>query len=216
MALPGKYQVRLTADGATQTVPLEVKLDPRVTVSPEDLQKQFDLRSQIIAQLNRIFDSVNQIQDVRTQMEGLLRRLPDDGASKPLRAAAKDLDAKLVAVRNELLDTRIEANEDSLAFPSRLDTRLAFLAMAVGEGTDSAPNEPAYRQFDKLKKLLDEQLTHWTQLQQGDLAAFQKLASGRNIPAVVVAPGELLAEPCCKTGEERGGSAASDSDDSDD
>jgi photosystem II stability/assembly factor-like uncharacterized protein len=216
MALPGKYQVRLAVDGATQTVPLEVKLDPRVTVSPEDVQKQFDLRSQIVAQLNRIFDSVNQIQDVRTQMEGLLRRLPDDGTSKPLRVAAKELDAKLVAVRNELLDVRIEANEDSLAFPSLLDTRLAFLAMAVGEGTDSAPNEPAYRQFDKLKKLLDEQLTHWTRLQQGDLAAFQKLASERNIPAVVVAPGELLAEPCCKAGEEKGGSDASDSDDSDD
>jgi hypothetical protein len=120
-----------------------------------------------------------------------------------LRTAAKDLDQKLVAVRNELLDLRIEANEDSLAFPSRLDTRLAFLSIAVGEGSDSAPNEPAYRQFDKLKKLLDEQLTHWTQLQQGDLAAFQKLASERNIPAVVIAPGELLSEPCCKAGEKR-------------
>jgi photosystem II stability/assembly factor-like uncharacterized protein len=214
MALPGKYQVRLSVEGVTATVPLEVKLDPRVTVAPEDLQKQFDLRTQIVAQLNRIFDAVNQIQDVRLQMDGLLRRLPENPANTPLRSAAKDLDQKLMAVRDELLDLRIEANEDSLAFPSRLDTRLAFLAMAVGEGTDSAPNEPAYRQFNKLKGLLDEQLTHWTQLQQGDLAAFQKLASERSIPAVVVAPGELLAEPCCKAAESSGGE--SDSDDNDD
>jgi hypothetical protein len=33
VALPGKYQVRLTVDGKSQTVPLEVKLDPRVQVT---------------------------------------------------------------------------------------------------------------------------------------------------------------------------------------
>jgi len=36
--LPGNYQVRLTANGKTLTAPLEVKIDPRVTVSQADLE----------------------------------------------------------------------------------------------------------------------------------------------------------------------------------
>ena len=44
LALPGSYQVKLTADGQSRTQPLELRLDPRVTdVSAADLQKEFDL-----------------------------------------------------------------------------------------------------------------------------------------------------------------------------
>jgi hypothetical protein len=45
LAIPGKYQVRLTVDGKTQIAPLELQLDPRVKVDQADLQKQFDLRA---------------------------------------------------------------------------------------------------------------------------------------------------------------------------
>src|SRR5262249_25730971 len=94
-ALPGKYQARITVDGQTQSVPSELKLDPRVNTSPEDLQKQFDLALAIRDQISRIYDSVNQIQDVRTQVNGLKKRLPANDANKSIINAATDLDAKL-------------------------------------------------------------------------------------------------------------------------
>ena len=47
LALPGKYQVRLTVDGKSQTAAFEVAMDPRVNVSQGDLQKQFDLLIQL-------------------------------------------------------------------------------------------------------------------------------------------------------------------------
>src|ERR1035441_7648287 len=43
LALPGQYQVRLTVDRKSQTVPFEVRLDPRLDVSQKDLEKQFGL-----------------------------------------------------------------------------------------------------------------------------------------------------------------------------
>src|SRR4029453_9573829 len=39
---PGSYTVRLTVDGAIQQRPLEVRLDPRVPISPDDLRRQTD------------------------------------------------------------------------------------------------------------------------------------------------------------------------------
>ena len=42
-AHPGRYTVRLTVDGTSSERTLEVRLDPRVTLAPEDLQSQTDL-----------------------------------------------------------------------------------------------------------------------------------------------------------------------------
>jgi hypothetical protein len=37
---PGRYTVRLTVDGAVSERPLEIRMDPRVTIAAEDLQAQ--------------------------------------------------------------------------------------------------------------------------------------------------------------------------------
>jgi len=186
LALPGKYQVRLTSAGKTQTAPFELKLDPRVKVEQVDLQKQFDLLMQIRTELSRVYDAVNQIEDVRAQVAGLKKRLPENANTKTVVSAACDLDQKLLVVRDNLVQMKIRANEDSLAYPQRLDSKLAFLAITVGDGTDSAPTAAAFTQFDKLKKQTDQQLAQWDELQKTDLASFQKLMTEQNIQAIVV------------------------------
>jgi photosystem II stability/assembly factor-like uncharacterized protein len=183
-ALPGQYQVRLTVEGKSQTAPLELKLDPRVNVSQADLLKQFELGIQIRDELSGVYNAVNQIQDVRAQVQGLRRRLPE--SAKPVLMAADDLDPKLLAVRDELFQIRIRANEDSLAYPQKVDSKLAFLALVVADGTDSAPTEACDREFDQLKKHADDLLARWTGIQKKELAAFQKIVAGQNIQAVVV------------------------------
>jgi photosystem II stability/assembly factor-like uncharacterized protein len=184
LAVPGKYQVRLTVDGKSLTAPLELKLDARLNVAQADLQKQFDLAIQIRDQISRVYDAVNQIQDVRSQVDGLKRRLPD--GAKPVQTAAADLDQKLLSVRDDLFQAKIKANEDSLAYPQKVDSKLASLALVVSDGTDSAPTEASVRQFDKLKRRADDALARWAEIQRTDLAAFQKLAAGQNIQAIVV------------------------------
>ncbi len=186
LALPGKYQVRLAAEGKSQTAPLEVKLDPRVNVSQSDLEKQFKLQLDVRDQLNRVYEVVNQIQDVREQMQGLKKRLGPGDSYKSLLDAASGLDAKLIAVRDPLINLKISANEDSLAYTPGLDARLAFLSMSVAGFSDSAPTESQYQLFDKLKKQTDEILARWEQMRNADLAAFQKLAADQGIHAIHV------------------------------
>ena len=82
--LPGNYQVRVTANGKSATAPLEVKIDPRVTTSQADLEKQFKLEMDLREQLNRVYDAVNQIQDVREQLNGLKKRLVPGDSTKAL------------------------------------------------------------------------------------------------------------------------------------
>ena len=194
VAVPGRYQVRLTVGNQTQTVPLELKLDPRVKVSQQDFEQQLSLLLQIRDELNLVYDTVNQIQDVRSQLVGLKRRLPENDSSKTIAAAADDLDKKLILVRDDLINLTISANEDSLAYPPQLDARLAYLAMDV-RTADSAPTEAEQKQFQKLKKQTDDFEERWTELQRTDLAAFQKLSAQGSLSTVVVPPRGRVAEP---------------------
>jgi len=186
IALPGKYQVRLTVDGKSQTAPFELKLDPRVHVSQQDLEKQFTLLMQIREQLNRVYAAVNQIEDVRSQTEAMKRRLPPDDGGRSLATSADGLTAKLVSVRDPMINLRISANEDSLAYHPQLDGQLAFLAMIVSSGCDCGPTEAATKRFDELKKQVDDVVAKWNDLQKSDVATFQKLAIDRGIPPVAV------------------------------
>ncbi len=186
LALPGNYQVRLTANGKTQTAPFEVKIDQRVTTSQADLEKQFKLEMDVRDQLNRVYDAVNQIQDVREQLEGLKKRLPPGDSTKAVFDGATALEAKLIAVRDPLINFKINASEDSLAYTPGIDARLAFISQVVAGFADSAPTEAQYQEFDKLKKQTEELLAHWDQVRDADLASFQKLAAEQNIHSIYV------------------------------
>jgi len=184
-AVPGKYQVRVIADGKSQTAPLELKLDPRVTVAQADVEQQFKLLMEVREQLNRVYDAVNQIEDVREQVAGLKKRLGPD-SSKSLLDAAGALDARLIAVRDPLINLKISANEDSLAYPPGLDGKLAYLAMAVGGASDSAPTEAELQEFQELKKQADEFLARWEDVRNTDVSALQKLAAEQGIHLIYV------------------------------
>ena len=186
LALPGNYQVRLTANGKSATAPFEVKIDPRVTTSESDLEKQFKFEMEVRDQLNRVYDAVNQIQDVREQLDGLKKRLVAGDSTKALFDGARALDAKLIAVRDPLINFKISASEDSLAYAPGIDAKLAFLSMAVAGFADSAPTESQYREFGKVKKQTDELLAAWEQVRNADIASFQKLAAEQNVHSIFV------------------------------
>ncbi|HEV3510356.1 MAG TPA: hypothetical protein VGS05_01545, partial [Candidatus Sulfotelmatobacter sp.] len=193
VAVPGNYQVRLTVNGQTQTAPFELKLDPRVKVSQEDLEAQLKLLLATRDELSRVYDTVNQIQDVRAQLAGLKRRLPESASAKNIVTAADDLEKKLVAIREDLINLDITANEDSLAYPPQLDSKLAYLAMDVGTA-DSAPTESELREFEKLKRQSGEFIARWEDLQRRDLANFQKLTAEGSLSTVVVPPAGRASE----------------------
>jgi len=190
LALPGKYQVRVTVDGQTQTASFEVKLDPRVHVEPADLERQFSLLIQVRDELSRVYDTVNQIQDVRSQLEGIKKRLPENASTKPVSTAAGELDQKMLAVRDELVQLKIKSDEDSVAYPQRVDSKLAGLAIAIGNWTDSAPTQAQYRTFEKLKGQAEDSIARWSGLEKTDLVAFEKMMAGQNIQAIAVPAAE--------------------------
>ncbi len=138
-ALPGQYTLRFTADGKSLTQPLELKLDPRLTIPPADLEKQFTLLIDVRDQLTRVYSLSNQILDLRKQISEMKQRV------NTMPSEAQGLDERLEALQKKLLNTEIRANEDSLKFGMGIDGDLADIAMIAGGDVDSRPDRSLHR-----------------------------------------------------------------------
>ncbi len=186
MVVPGTYQVRITANGKPATAKFEVKMDPRVTVSPADIQKQYDFVSGVQQQLDHIYRTVDQMLALRAAIKNVNQRLPDTAQAKRLAELDTQLDRKIATIQDALINFKITANEDSLAYALGLDGKLAALAATVSGEADAAPTQSEYQVLAKYNEQLTAQMNKWQSLVSGDLASIQKLAAEQNISAIGV------------------------------
>ncbi|HEX8354150.1 MAG TPA: hypothetical protein VF611_14680 [Pyrinomonadaceae bacterium] len=186
-AVPGVYQVRLTADGKTHTQTFEIKKDPRLQTTAEEFAKQFALLSKIRDKLTETHNAVTQIREVRRQLDDLLKRVGDQPGAKAVLAAGAALNRKLQAVEEELYQTKNQSSQDPLNYPIRLNNKLAALGGIVASA-DAQPTEQSYALYDELAARIDAQLRQLNQVMSDDLRSFNALVRSSDIPAVIVKP----------------------------
>ena len=187
MVLPGEYRVTLTVDGHAYTQPLKVVMDPRVHVSMADLQKQFDLMRQLWDALAQDHLAINGILQLHAQLTALESRLANEPDARAVVAAAKALDGKILAVRDELYQPKAVAGEEMLNYPIKLNSQLAYLENTV-DSADAAPTAQSVVVFGRLRTRLDVQLATWRTLQDKDLPALDAQMRKAGIHALSVPP----------------------------
>jgi hypothetical protein len=189
MVPSGTYQVRLTVDGKSYTAPLELKMDPRVKASLEDVQKQHELGRKIVAEVSQIHEAVGTIREVRVQTRGLGKRLGDDARYASLASAAKDFDKKSYDLEAQLLQVNSKSSESNLNYPVLIDERLHSLLFSV-EAADAAPTRQQYEVYDELEKQAQPLLAQYRELLAKDLPALNEMVNKQNIPALYVPGGK--------------------------
>ena len=166
-AVPGRYQVRLTADGKVFTQPLLVKKHPLYTeVTQADLEAQFRLAIQLRDKVSEANNAVIQIRDLKRQVADRLTKSQDD----KLKSTSETLVKNLGVVEEEVYQVRNQSGQDPLNFPIKINNRLASLLSIVSRG-DGRPigNAPAI--FTDLKGELKVQTDRLQQVIAKDLAA---------------------------------------------
>jgi len=152
IAVPGAYQVRLTAGGKAETRPLRIVADPRSQASVAELQEQFDLLIMIRDKVSAVHDAVNDIVRMRKAL-----------ASRKDAASMKQ-DAALESVLKELVELRFAGYDDQmLVFDLKLNNRMAALQGYVSQG-DYAPTEQQYGVFRSVASLIDAALARYAAL----------------------------------------------------
>jgi inorganic triphosphatase YgiF len=176
----------LTVNGKQYTAPLEIVPDPRLKVTQQDLEKQFDLLMKIRERVTQAHETVNQIRDIRAQITDLNKRLEKQPQAQAVADAGKQLDKKMTEVEEVLIQTKAKSGQDVLNYPIRLNNYLVALGGVV-ESADSAPTQASYEVFDMISKQLDEQLAKWKQILGTDVPAYNEVVKKQEVPAIILA-----------------------------
>jgi chromosome segregation ATPase len=157
--------------------------DPRLTVTPEDLRGQFDLRRGIRDQVDGVHRSINQIRRLRKQVESWEERAKaDDGQErhKNLIEAATTLKEKLSVLEGELINSNADKPQPGPAQPKE---KLATLSAMVDE-SDDVPTQGALEVYALLSEQVGSVQRRIQELLDGDVAAFNELVRATGLPAV--------------------------------
>jgi photosystem II stability/assembly factor-like uncharacterized protein len=186
--VPGTYQVRVTVDGKTQTQKFEVRKDPRISTTPEQLSAQLELSLQMRDKLSRTNETVIQIRQARKQIDELTARLeagPQTDKSKALVEKAKGLSTEMTQVEEALYQTKSRASEDPLNYPVRLNNKLAAV-LADLESSDSQPTSAEQQVYEDLATEINSQLKAWGQIVDEKIPTLNKSVKDADVPAVTL------------------------------
>jgi photosystem II stability/assembly factor-like uncharacterized protein len=185
LALPGEYQVKLTVGGKTQTAPLHLVIDPRIKDAEPVISKQFELSSKVANRIGELHQAINEIRNVKTQIQGLRKRFGDDERLKSALAAADDLLKKMATVEEQLIQVNMKGSEGNLAFPNMLNEAFYSFSRMI-EYADYGPTQPQYEVSKSLETRLDEQLKKWNQLKTEEVPKIAAMVRQIELPAISV------------------------------
>jgi len=179
LAVPGAYQVRITAAGQSQTQAFTLKLDEREHVTDAQLQEQFKLASQIRDQVSRADEMVIAIRRIVKDSKDRAEKAKDEEVT----SVGAELRDKLSTIEEEIYQVRNRANEDPLNFPIKLNNQIAALARSVETG-DNPPTQQDYEIFQILTARLAAVQAKYDGAMQKDLAHFNEVLAAHKQAAI--------------------------------
>jgi hypothetical protein len=176
--LPGQYKIVLTASGKTYSQKLEIKMDPRVKTSTEDLRHQFELDRKIADALHRDYEALQQARSLRAQLKALAT-VPD-----AIKQAASAVDSKAANIAGEEggYGARYLSTPEGRSL-SRLNSGFSAMLSAL-DTADAAPTSQQVAMFGELNKALEEQLGAWLELKSKDIPQLNEQLKKAGLPAI--------------------------------
>ena len=185
VAVPGTYQVQLIVDGQTYTQATEIRVDPRVPATQEDLQAQFDLLIAIRDKLSETHEAINELRSARKQIREWLSRAKGHSDEKAVSDMAGGIVDALTAEEIELISTWATNEREQMGrpLPELVDALTALTS--VVDSADAAPTTQSYEVFEHLSSVIDEHIAVVRRVIDKDVPAFVGLIGELDIPAIV-------------------------------
>jgi photosystem II stability/assembly factor-like uncharacterized protein len=183
LAVPGEYQVRLAVGEWIQTQPFEVQVDPRLKVTREQLEEQFDFLTQVHERISETYRLIRSVRDLRAQVQDRVQRAAPGDPEDRVDKAAEPLLQELERMEEVLIQTRLRSEKDPINFPPRLDNLLAYLAN-VAAGADAPPTRGAQAVFQDLVEILSREQGRFDRLLSEGIAPFNEAAGRAGVPGV--------------------------------
>jgi photosystem II stability/assembly factor-like uncharacterized protein len=176
----GTYTVRLTVDGQSLQQSFDILKDSRLTnVTAADIQAEFELALAVRDRTSDANQGVINIRSCTSQVDASVAAANDPGITQ----AGGALDASLSSVENELYQTKLQAGEDPLNFPIKLNDKIAALHGVI-ESADHRPTDQTYAVFDELSAKLQTQLSRLAGIVATDVWNFNQMLQAKGLQPI--------------------------------
>ena len=185
LVVPGAYQARLvivdpSGETRTLTESFQVRNDPRVDVSQEDLEEQLVALLGIRDQISRAHEAVATIRDIKRQLGHWNKRSDLGGGAG---AAATRLEEQLDEIEDKLMLPIEKKDAPAPNEPARLNQKLASV-LSVIRSADTKPTRSSLQVAAMHSAEIDAELAKLGDLLATELVEFNALMDRVGLPAV--------------------------------
>ncbi|HEX9889946.1 MAG TPA: hypothetical protein VGA69_10740 [Nitriliruptorales bacterium] len=145
---PGTYRARLTVGDESCEADLEVRADPRLAATDEDLVTQYEMLIEARGLIQQVVDAIGRLKHTRNQARAWVARGDID---EDLRTAAKTLVSDLDEVERQLTNPEIEHPTHRLQKRAGLDAKLQQIPVVLASA-DAAPTRQAREAYTELSE----------------------------------------------------------------
>ena len=145
--MPGKYNVTLTYGDYTKTSDFIIMPDPRKSISQDDYNKKSQLLRNIHDDVESIYNSLQKMQDVRSQLNDLQNRLSSDFNS--IKNLSNETVELIDLTESKLISPKQKTFQDVINFRNQLDAQFLDLLNTVNGNIPPLTNGELQR-FDDL------------------------------------------------------------------
>jgi photosystem II stability/assembly factor-like uncharacterized protein len=182
---PGSYTAELKVGDQTFTQTLEVVKPKNVKSSQKDLEAQEDLLLRIHRQVDTTIKSINQVRDLRGQLDGWAKRTKDQPGLEGLAKQAEELKEKVLEIEKTLLIPDLRAGwADTNNAGLRLLAKLSALTGAVNLG-DYRPTDAAEEVYSDLSGKIEAQLELLDAAIQGDVSQLNQALTKAGLSGIL-------------------------------
>ncbi|WP_421798807.1 VPS10 domain-containing protein [Haliscomenobacter sp.] len=179
-AIPGKYQVRLTVNGKSQTQEFEILKDPRLNTRPEDFQAQFDFLMKVRNKVTEANEGIINLRKIKEDLGYLKNKLGSDEKNKDMMEAIKKFEEELNTIENNIHQTKNQSVQDPLNYGIKLNNRLAHLMVEQAQG-DFRPTKQGEEVRSKLSQMVDEELSKLKTTIDNNLYKINQMAKEKGV-----------------------------------
>ncbi len=183
---PGDFAVTLKTGETELTQPLKIVKPGYVSTSDSALKSQEELLLRMHRQIDRTALRINQMRDLRAQVQGWENRAKDAPKGKNVVEGAKSLRERVLEIEQTLLMPDLRFGwADGINAGARLFDKLINLPGAVQLG-DYPPTAAAEEAFEDISAKIEKQFKAFDKLTKKDLAALNTTISSAKFGAVLI------------------------------
>jgi len=178
---PGRYTVKLTANGHSVTQPLDVLKDPHQAETLADIKASSDALLALQRDHKSAAEMLGTIETVRSQLEALGAGA---GTTPDIRQQGDTLERKFMTVEGKLLDLRLTGRgQDEVRYPVQAAGQISWLAGGIG-ASDFAPTTQQIEVQRILMAKVGDTRSALDTLLRNDLAAFNGLLKAKGLKPI--------------------------------